>query len=156
MPVMGKSDLSRLIPHGGAMCLLDAVEAWDRTGITCRTSSHRDGRNPLRRGQTLEAICGLEYAAQAMAVHVGLLEGVKDRGGVGYLGSIKRLILREERLDQWNGDLTVRAERVFGHEESFIYTFLVSAEDRPLLEGQASIFLKPAPSHADEPREARP
>lgn len=153
MPVMGKSDLSRLIPHGGAMCLLDAVDQWDQTGITCRTSSHRDDHNPLRRGRTLEAICGLEYAAQAMAVHVGLLEGRTDRGGVGYLGSVKRLILRAERLDEWSGDLTVRAERVFGQEESFIYTFLVLAGDRMLLEGQASIFLKsvqPAP-----PREPR-
>ena len=135
------------------MCLLDAVEQWDQTGITCRTSTHRDDRNPLRRGQALEAICGLEYAAQAMAVHVGLVEGRKDREGVGYLGSVKRLILRVERLDQWSGDLTVRAERVFGQEESFIYTFLISAQDRKLLEGQASIFLKPAPSNV--PREPR-
>jgi predicted hotdog family 3-hydroxylacyl-ACP dehydratase len=28
----------------------------------------------------LEAICGLEYAAQAMAVHVGLLEQGKSAG----------------------------------------------------------------------------
>ena len=144
MPAMTKADLCRLIPHGGAMCLLDAVEQWDETSIICKTASHRDAANPLRRDDQLEAICGLEYAAQAMAVHVGLLEerGRKHTIAVGYLGAVKNLTLRATRLDDVKEDLTVRATRLVGQASSFIYTFRVSAGRQELLDGRASIFLK--------------
>jgi len=143
MPIMSKTDLCRLIPHQGAMCLLDAVEQWDETSIICKTASHRDATNPLRRDNQLEAICGLEYAAQAMAVHVGLLQkGNERRLAVGYLGAVKNLMLRAGRLDDVKGDLTVQATRLVGQGSSFIYTFRVSAERQELLDGRASIFLK--------------
>ena len=144
MPVMTKADLCRLIPHGGAMCLLDAVEQWDETSIICRTASHRDATNPLRRDDRLEAVCGLEYAAQAMAVHVGLLEerGRKHTIAVGYLGAVKNLTLRATRLDDVKEDLTVQATRLVGQGSSFIYTFRVSAGRQELLDGRASIFVK--------------
>jgi predicted hotdog family 3-hydroxylacyl-ACP dehydratase len=143
MPIISKSALSRLIPHHGAMCLLDAVERWDGTSILCTTASHRDATNPLRRDNQLAAICGLEYAAQAMAVHVGLLQqGQERRLAVGYLGAVKNLMLRAARLDDVKGDLTVHATRLVGEADSFIYTFRVSAERQELLGGRASIFLK--------------
>jgi predicted hotdog family 3-hydroxylacyl-ACP dehydratase len=141
--IVDKAALCRLIPHHGTMCLLDRVEQWDHTSITCLTASHRDAANPLRRDNRLEAICGLEYAAQAMAVHVGLLEhGKKRRLAVGYLGAVKNLTLRATRLDDVKGDLTVQATRLVGEVGSFIYAFRVSAERQELLDGRASIFLK--------------
>ena len=140
---IGKAALCRLIPHHGTMCLLDQVEQWDETDILCTTVSHRDATNPLRRENQLEAVCGVEYAAQAMAVHVGLLEQGKDRRlAVGYLGSVKNLVLRATRLDDVKGDLTVQATRLVGEVDCFIYAFRVSAERQELLEGRASIFLK--------------
>lgn len=144
MPVMTKADLCRLIPHGGAMCLLDAVEQWDETSIICKTASHRNATNPLRRDDQLEAVCGLEYAAQAMAVHVGLLEERERKHtiAVGYLGAVKNLTLRASRLDDVKEDLTVQATRLVGQANSFIYTFRVSAGRQELLDGRASIFLK--------------
>jgi predicted hotdog family 3-hydroxylacyl-ACP dehydratase len=143
MPIMSKTDLCRLIPHGGAMCLLDAVEQWDETSIICKTASHRDATNPLRRDDQLEAVCGLEYAAQAMAVHVGLLQQGKERRiALGYLGAVKNLTLRAGRLDDVKEDLTVQATRLVGQGSSFIYTFRVSAGPQELLNGRASIFLK--------------
>jgi predicted hotdog family 3-hydroxylacyl-ACP dehydratase len=140
---IGKADLCRLIPHDGTMCLLDAVEQWDETSILCTSASHRDATNPLRRGNRLEAICGLEYAAQAMAVHVGLLEQGKERRlTVGYLGAVKNLMLRTTRLDDVKGDLTVQATRLVGEVGCFIYAFRVSVERQEFLDGRASIFLK--------------
>jgi predicted hotdog family 3-hydroxylacyl-ACP dehydratase len=131
-----------LIPHHGTMCLLDGVEQWDDTSITCMTASHRDATNPLRRDNRLEGICGLEYAAQAMAVHVGLLEkGEKRRLTVGYLGAVKNLTLRAIRLDV-TGDLTVQAIRLVGEMNCFIYSFRVSVGRETFLDGRASIFLK--------------
>jgi predicted hotdog family 3-hydroxylacyl-ACP dehydratase len=143
MPIISKDTLCRLIPHHGTMCLLDAVEQWDDTGIVCTTSSHRDVTNPLRRDNQLEAICGLEYAAQAMAVHVGLLRQKQERRlTVGYLGAVKNLMLLAARLNDVKEDLTVQATRLVGEADCFIYTFRVSAERQELLNGRASIFLK--------------
>jgi predicted hotdog family 3-hydroxylacyl-ACP dehydratase len=143
MQMISKAALCRLIPHHGTMCLLDAVEQWDDTSILCTTASHRDPTNPLRRDNQLEAICGLEYAAQAMAVHVGLLQQEKERRlAVGYLGAVKNLMLRANRLDHVKGDLTVQATRLVGEGGSFIYAFRVSDERQELLDGRASIFLK--------------
>jgi predicted hotdog family 3-hydroxylacyl-ACP dehydratase len=143
MPIISKADLRRLIPHQGRMCLLDTVEQWDQISITCRTASHRDASNPLRRDNHLEAICGLEYAAQAMGVHVGLLEqGRKPHNAVGYLGAVRNLTLRASRLDNVKEDLTIHATRLAGQRDGFIYTFRVSAGEQELLDGRASIFLK--------------
>ena len=140
---ISKAALCRLIPHHGAMCLLDTVERWDDTSVMCTTTSHRDTTNPLRRDNQLEAICGLEYAAQAMAVHVGLLEqGKEHRLTVGYLGAVKNLMLHATRLDDVKRDLTVQATRLVGEAGSFIYAFRVSVERQKLLDGRASIFLK--------------
>lgn len=140
---IGKTALCRLIPHHGTMCLLDTVERWDETSILCTTASHRDATNPLRRDSRLEAICGLEYAAQAMAVHVGLLEQRKERRlAVGYLGAVKNLIIRAIRLDDVKGDLAVQATRLVGEVDCFIYAFRVSVGREDFLDGRASIFLK--------------
>jgi predicted hotdog family 3-hydroxylacyl-ACP dehydratase len=140
---IGKAALCRLIPHHGTMCLLNEVEQWDDTSITCTTASHRDATNPLRRENQLEAVCGLEYAAQAMAVHVGLLEQGKERRlTVGYLGAVKNLMLRAIRLDDVKGDLTIQATRLVGEVNCFIYAFRVSVGREELLDGRASIFLK--------------
>ncbi|HKP00475.1 MAG TPA: hypothetical protein VJU02_02475, partial [Nitrospiraceae bacterium] len=143
MLTIAKAAFCRLIPHHGSMCLLDRVEQWDDTGLVCTTASHRDTRNPLRRNNQLDAICGLEYAAQAMAVHVGLLEqGKKRRLTVGYLGAVKNLMLHATRLDDVKEDMTVQATRLVGEAGSFIYAFRVSVEQQALLDGRASIFLK--------------
>ncbi len=141
---MTKADLGRLIPHWGTMCLLDRAEQWDDIQILCRSGTHRDPANPLRRGDRLEALCGLEYAAQAMAVHVGLLEERERKHTitVGYLGAVNNLILGAGRLDDVKDDLTIQAARLVGQGSSFIYTFRVSAGPHELLSGRASIFLK--------------
>ena len=57
--------LVALIPHGGSMCLLEAVDSWDETRVTCRSATHRRPDHPLRRDGHLSAVHLLEYAAQA-------------------------------------------------------------------------------------------
>jgi predicted hotdog family 3-hydroxylacyl-ACP dehydratase len=62
------------IPHQGRMCLLDEVLDWNAQHIRCRTATHRALDNPLRSHGRLGTACGIEYAAQAMALH-GALAG---------------------------------------------------------------------------------
>ena len=80
--MLDRAAIAARIPHQGSMCLLDAVLAWDSGQIHCRASSHRQPDNPLRAAARRGAACGIEYAAQAMAVHGALLApaGAPPRG----------------------------------------------------------------------------
>jgi len=134
--------IARHIPHQGSMCLLDHVEAWDRQRIRCRASSHRAADNPLRAYGRLGSACGIEYAAQAMAVH-GALLAPPDSGSarVGYLVSVRGTQLHVPRLDDIAADLLVEATCVTRSENNILYRFSVSAAGRLLLDGRATVVL---------------
>ena len=91
------------------MCLLDAVTEWSDAAITCRAGSHTDPANPLRAEGRLGAANGIEYAAQAMAIHGALIAGEADEGAAprqGYLTSVRSVSLHVTRLDDLPGDLS--------------------------------------------------
>lgn len=128
------------IPHQGRMCLLDCVETWDQEHIQCRASSHRAPDNPLRAHGRLGAACGIEYAAQAMAVHGALLapaDAVAPRAG--FLVSVRGVQLNVVRLDDIDDDLTVQASCIMRNENNLLYQFSVSAAGQLLLEGRAAV-----------------
>lgn len=130
------------IPHQGSMCLLDQVEAWDPQRIQCRASSHRAADNPLRADGRLGAACGIEYAAQAMAVHGALLAPPDStRARAGYLVSVRGTKLHVLRLDDIAADLLVEAACITRGENNILYQFNVSAAGRLLLEGRAAVVL---------------
>lgn len=133
------------IPHQGSMCLLDAVLAWDSGQIHCRASSHRQPDNPLRTAARLGAACGIEYAAQAMAVHGALLapEGAPPRPG--YLASVRSVQLAVDRLDDLPQDLDIVAERLSGDEHNILYHFRVEHAGDLLLSGRAAVMLVAQP-----------
>ena len=128
------------IPHRGSMCLLDEVLSWDEVRIRCRATSHRLPDNPLRAHGRLGAACGVEYAAQAMAVHGAIMAhvaGTQPRAGL--LTSVRNLVLRVSRLDDLDSDLIASAERLAGDDGSTLYDFTVSGGGQELLSGRASI-----------------
>ncbi len=124
------------------MCLLDRVEAWDEQRIRCRASSHRAADNPLRAYGRLGSACGIEYAAQAMAVH-GALMATPDsaRARAGYLVSVRGARLHVPRLDDIAADLLVEAACISRSESNVLYQFSVSAAGRLLLDGRAAVVL---------------
>ena len=145
MPALTQDAFSHLLPHGGAMRLIESVEAWDTATIRCRAVTHRDPRNPLRARGRLAVSAGLEYAAQAMGVHVGLLDGQSPAGGsIGYVGGLRDVTFGIDRLDDCPGELTIDATRLFADNRSFMYRFAVSCHGREVLTGRASIFLTQA------------
>jgi len=134
--------ITRHIPHQGSMCLLDCVEAWDQQRIQCRASSHRAADNPLRADGRLGTACGIEYAAQAMAVHGALLAPPDSTlARVGYLVSVRGTQLHVPRLDDIVADLRVEATCITHSENNILYQFSVSAAGRLLLEGRAAVVL---------------
>ncbi|KUZ14023.1 3-hydroxylacyl-ACP dehydratase [Burkholderia diffusa] len=134
------------IPHDGAMCVLDRVEAWDAARIRCSATSHRDPRNPLRSRGRLASVCGIEYAAQAMAVH-GALVGAQRartepaRPRAGYLASVRNVDAFVDRLDTFDLPLIVDAERIGGDDRSVLYSFTLRCGERMLLGGRAVVML---------------
>lgn len=123
------------------MCLLDAVLDWSETAISCRAVSHTDPANPLRAADRLGAASGIEYAAQAMAIHGALLAGQDDAPRQGYLTSVRSVTLHADRLDDLAGPLDVRAERLSGDANNILYQFSVGQAGRCLLEGRAAVVL---------------
>ena len=123
------------------MCLLDAVLEWSDTAIACRALSHTDPANPLRAGGRLGAATGIEYAAQAMAVHGALLAGTDAPPRQGYLTSVRSVTLHVARLDDIAGALDVSAERLSGDGNHILYQFSLAHAGRCLLEGRAAVVL---------------
>ena len=104
--MLDRAAIDNLLPHAGRMCLLDRVLNWDTSSIRCRAVSHRDIDNPLREGGGLAVLVGIEYAAQAAAVHGGLLSGATmPRSGV--LASLRNVITTRDWLHEIAGEIVV-------------------------------------------------
>lgn len=139
-----RAEIAGLIPHSGAMCLLDGVTQWDATRIRCVSRSHRDADNPMRAGGRLPAVCGIEYAAQAMAVHGGLAGKAAGKPRAGLLASVREVECRRSRLDDLDGDLIVEAEQEAGDGNRVIYRFTLRVGDVEVLSGRAAVVLDAA------------
>lgn len=134
-------DIEKLIPHSGAMSLLNAVQEWDQQRLRCSASSHRDPRNPLRGEAGLSSLCGIEYAAQGMALH-GALTDKENSGRQGLLISVKDVRRLAQRLDGIAHDLTIDVELLASDDTMFNYQFRVSANGDTLIEGKAAVLFR--------------
>ncbi len=136
------AQIAALIPHQGRMCLLDAVLACTPEHISCRATSHSAADHPLRCPLGLLAPVGIEYAAQAMALHGALNAKPGVDGRPGFLASARGVRLHVPRLDTVPGALLVQVHHLAGDERQAMYRFEVHAEDgRPLLDGRATVVL---------------
>jgi len=143
--LMDRARIAQLIPHAGAMCLLDGVLEADAERILCVAHSHRDRANPLARDGRLRAACGVEYAAQAMALHGALSQVRAHKPRAGYLASLRDLHLYAAFLDDVGPELLVEAQHLLGEGTNVIYRFALRADARMLLEGRAAVVLEALP-----------
>jgi predicted hotdog family 3-hydroxylacyl-ACP dehydratase len=136
------------IPHRGRMCLLDEVIAWSAARVSCRSSTHREADNPLRAHGRLGIACGIEYAAQAMAVHGALVaaSSAADHGApltgtpaAGFLAAVRDVRFHSLRLDDVQGDLICDAARMAGDATTALYEFELRSEAALLLRGRATV-----------------
>lgn len=146
-----REDILKFIPHSGRMCLLDRVVQWNEDKALCDTSSHRDPANPLRRNNQLSAVHLIEYGAQAMAIHGGLL--ARDKGGArpGMLVSVREFRLEVERLDDLPGELRILARKQMAGSAALSYEFEASHDGHVLATGRVSVILQPAAPSASAP-----
>jgi predicted hotdog family 3-hydroxylacyl-ACP dehydratase len=137
----GRAEIQALIPHSGDMCLLDGVMHWDATHITCIASSHHNPDNPLSCHGKLHALSGLEFAAQAMAVHGGLTNLVKQRPRAGLLVSVRDVAAQVKYLSDFAEDLHIEAEQLMAGDNGVTYSFSIRAGNQELLTGRAMVVL---------------
>jgi len=154
---IGRDWIARHIPHHGSMCLIDDVISWDGDAIHCRTQTHTSTDNPLRADGRLGAICGVEYAAQAIAIHHAILLAQQAPGGAagapvqGYLAALRDLETYVEGLDTLPPPLDIFASRHAALDRGAVYDFVVRQASLSLLKGRITLKLA---SPATAPREA--
>ena len=134
--------IARLIPHAGTMCLLSSVQSWDAGRIRCTATSHADTANPLRSASGLLASAGIEYAAQAAAVHGGLNARAAGRTvAPGFLASVRTVQLHRLRLDDLPGELTIEVEHLAGDGRQLLYGFTVLHAGDAVVDGRLAVVL---------------
>ena len=143
----GRDAIAALIPHQGAMCLLDRVVEWDKDHIVLATRTHRAADNPLRLDGRLRAVHLCEYGAQAMAVHGGLSAQAAGRAAQpGFLVSLRDVKLNVDFIDQLSGELQVSAQRLLESASSWQYSFEVKHGEETLATGRAAIIARKSDS----------
>jgi predicted hotdog family 3-hydroxylacyl-ACP dehydratase len=137
------SDFSFLIPHQGAMSLLERVLRWDERHIRLAASTHRSADNPLRMNGRLRAVHLCEYGAQAMAVHGALKAQARgDNADPGVLVSLRAVELKRDYIDDLTDDLIVEAECLQAGASSQQYAFRITHRGEELASGRAAVMLK--------------
>ena len=139
---LDRAGIARRIPHSGTMCLLEHLASWDENAIHCTTTTHTHADNPLRTASGLLSPNLIEYAAQAMALHGGLLAAEGSEPSAGFLASARNVRLAVERIDDVEGAMHVHARRMSGDVNQILYEFAVKdARGRALAEGRAIVVL---------------
>ena len=100
-----------LVPHRGAMCLLDEVTAHDADSVEARAAVR--GHGPFAADGATGAWLGIEYMAQTVAAFAGLRAHAAGRPApVGLLVGTRRYTAQSESFAA-GSRLRVRAERRF-------------------------------------------
>ncbi len=141
--VLDKIAIAERIPHAGEMVLLDSCVSSNSSSLTCTTSSHTDKTNPLRTEKGLLASCGIEYAAQAVALHLALLNN--NKSGQGLLVGCKNVVCKVRYLDLIDSEMSIKVKHIAGSEllGMLQYSFLLTAtsDEQELLTGELSILI---------------
>jgi predicted hotdog family 3-hydroxylacyl-ACP dehydratase len=143
MSMFDRPQIMRMIPHAGAMCLLDAVLEWNEISLRCLSRRYRDLDNPMRRENgVLGVISGIEIACQAVALHGRLLAKSQGEPQQGYLVSLREVQSRDGRLDAIAGELVIDAKMLAGDARSATYQFSLAVAGRTLLDGRLTVLLQ--------------
>jgi len=135
---LDRQGIAARVPHAGRMCLLDRVLHWDERSLRCAAISHRDADNPLREPAGLSTLAGIEYAAQAAAVHGSLLHGATSpRNGV--LAALRNVTATRPWLHQVTEEIEVQVTLLHSDAAGGIFAFALFAGHENLLSGQFTL-----------------
>lgn len=132
-------EINRLIPHEGEMCLWDSVLAFDDASIHCRTARHLANAHPLKTNGHLSKLHLIEFGAQAIAIHGGLLnKRIQKTPRPGYLASIKNIHF--ETFNDQTPHIFCHSTQIMADDQSKLYQFeLTDNEQRLMCSGRALV-----------------
>lgn len=129
--------LSELLPHKAPMVLIDSVTRWNGTAIECEANTHLAASNPLRINGVLSIYAGVEYAAQAMALHLRLNSQNTDQAPrKGFVAVASRLNACTQNLDDIQAPLHINLQQLVVNDQGALFQFNLSASTQELLQGQ--------------------
>lgn len=134
--IVDRASIERMVPHAGAMCLIDTVTRWDPSRIECECAAPTSG-HPLAREGQVPAVAAAEYAAQATAVHGALLQDREPRAGM--LAKLVAVDLDTPCFPMGGAAIAVQAELVGRLDAGCLYTFHVSAGGQPIARGRLMV-----------------
>jgi predicted hotdog family 3-hydroxylacyl-ACP dehydratase len=138
--VVDRALIAQLIPHQGAMSLLDRVASWDGTSIVALSATHHAADHPLRSQGGLRAVHLCEYGAQAAALHGGLVaRAAGTRAAPGYLVALRDVSFSCSHIHELAGELEIRAELLLQDGGSWQYGFAASHAGHSLASGRVAI-----------------
>ena len=134
---LNQAQFAHLIPHAGSMMLIDQVDSWSDKHINCSTQSHLATDNPLRLDNSLSIMYLIEYGAQSMAIHGGLLSG---KSSPGFLAAVRGAHFHINSLDTISGSLHIKASAELKIENGAVYSFRITdSQDTLLLDARATV-----------------
>ena len=144
--MLSQKEIQDLLPHGDGMCMIECVEHWEENAIVCTSANVQSNDNPLLEEKYLSSICLLEYAAQAAAIHAGLLQSGAKRtlseGHAAYVGGIKNIEVAMPQLTSEMKDVTIEANIELLTDNGAIYNFTAKSLDKLIVSGRLTL-IKP-------------
>lgn len=130
--------IEALLPHAGAMVLIDEVVEHDRQKAHCRARIDGLEDHPLACRGILPAAALVEYAAQAMAAHGALVSAPGNPPPVGWLAALPALNLAGDRV-KVPVLIDMHVTREGGDGSGALYEFCVLAGRQTLASGRATV-----------------
>ncbi len=135
--ILPQAAFRHLVPHAGDMLLIDEVRDWTQEAIITASRSHRKQDNPLRLNGKLSSVHLIEYGAQSMAIHCGLLTG---KAHPGFLAALRSAQFHVDDLDSVGDELIIHANAQMQLPNGAVYQFAINDDDNNLLlEARATV-----------------
>ncbi len=153
--ILNHYEIEQRLPHSGNMSLLNEIIQFDKQSLTALAISHLDASNPLWQHGRINTVNGIEYAAQAMAVHGSLLinrelseklsENLSEQSSktplTGYIATVRNIIIKVPQLPAEKTPLRIEVVQLMSNEDGFTYQFHISCEQQSLISGRITVFL---------------
>ncbi len=134
--MLGAEAIAALLPHGAGMSMLDEVLSWDETSLHCRTESHLRTGNPMLADGATRSILLVEFAAQAAAVHAGLLQSKLGEARPAYVGAMKNIEMPQHAVPHGGEPLDITIAAEFVSPDGAIYHFAIKCGVAPVISGR--------------------
>ncbi|MCU7801490.1 MAG: hypothetical protein KZQ70_15500 [gamma proteobacterium symbiont of Lucinoma myriamae] len=145
---LNRQEIEQRLPHAGKMSLLDKVTHADLLTLSASAVSHLNSDNPLRFNNKLSSINGIEYAAQAMAIHSFLLSELKspninteDSRQTGYIATVRNIDIFTPDFPETESVIKIEVEQLMSDTNGFTYQFHISDGKKTLISGKITVFL---------------